>query len=92
MCHRSGPMNRSRLSDAAFVAPDGQNAVAVRDLTEALVDQLLSQLTGASERPPLPIDPDVPHASIPANSTDATELLTQIETIVNGSMNPADPE
>ncbi|MFB6155395.1 MAG: aspartate aminotransferase family protein [Haloferacaceae archaeon] len=84
-------MNRSELPEAGFVDPSGANAGAVRDLAEAVLDQLLSQLETADERPPLPDDPAVPPADIPDSPRTAAALLCDLEAVVDGSMNPAHP-
>ncbi|SFR66872.1 pyridoxal phosphate-dependent decarboxylase family protein [Halogeometricum limi] len=84
-------MNRSALPDAGFIDPSGANDEAVRDLTERVVDGLLAQLTGASERSPLPDDPTSLSAAIPDESRESAELLADLEAAVEGSMNPAAP-
>jgi glutamate/tyrosine decarboxylase-like PLP-dependent enzyme len=84
-------MRRSALPDGAFVDPHGENADAVREFVESILDQLLSQLTSASDRSPLPIDPTVPAGEIPEHPSETPSLLNDIEAIVEGSMNPAHP-
>jgi hypothetical protein len=84
-------MRRSALPDGAFVDPHGENADAVREFVESVLDQLLSQPTSASDRSPLPIDPTVPAGEIPEHPSETPSLLNDIEAIVEGSMNPAHP-
>jgi glutamate/tyrosine decarboxylase-like PLP-dependent enzyme len=84
-------MRRSALPDGAFVDPHGENADAVQEFVESVLDQLLSQLTSASDRSPLPADSTVPAAEIPEHSSETASLLNDIEAIVEESMNPAHP-
>jgi L-2,4-diaminobutyrate decarboxylase len=77
------------LPPAAFVDPAGENAEAVRDLVEPVLDELLDQLTSAGERSPLPGDPTVPRADVPASSRGNEALAADLATVVEGSMNPA---
>lgn len=84
-------MNRSELPPAAFVDPAGENGDAVRDLVEPVLDQLLDQLTGAADRSPLPADPTVPRAGVPASGRESEALAADLATVVDGSMNPAHP-
>lgn len=84
-------MDRSGLPDAAFVDPSGGNAEAVRDLAEGVLDQLLTQLETADDRSPLPEESSVPSAAIPESSRSHADLIDDLETIVDGSMNPSHP-
>jgi glutamate/tyrosine decarboxylase-like PLP-dependent enzyme len=84
-------MNRSNSPETGFVNPGGDNAEAVRDLVEDVVDQLLEQLETAQDRSPLPDDSTIPEVSIPASPRSQNDLLSELETIVSGSMNPAHP-
>jgi glutamate/tyrosine decarboxylase-like PLP-dependent enzyme len=84
-------MNRSALPDAAFVDPTGENADAVRDLADAVLDRLLDQLATAKQRSPLPDEPTVPAAEIPDTARDTDGILDDLDDIVAGSMNPAHP-
>jgi L-2,4-diaminobutyrate decarboxylase len=84
-------MDRSVLPEGAFVAPDGDNASVVRTVTKTVINQLLDQLTAATERSPLPLEPAVPAADIPETSQPFDAILDEMETIVAESMNPAHP-
>ena len=84
-------MNHSHLPDAAFIDPSGSNADAVHDLAEDVLDQLLGQLGAADDRSPLPIESTAPAVTIPESSQSQDDLLDDLETIVDGSMNPAHP-
>ena len=84
-------MNRSHAPDTAFIDPSGNNADAVRDLAEDVLDQLLGQLEAADDRSPLPTESTAPAVTIPESSQSQKDLLDDLETIVDGSMNPAHP-
>jgi glutamate/tyrosine decarboxylase-like PLP-dependent enzyme len=84
-------MNRSELPEAAFIDPSGANTDAVRDLTEMVVDQLLGQLEAAGDRSPLPSEATIPSVTIPDSARSHDDLLSDLETVVEGSMNPAHP-
>lgn len=84
-------MNRSDVPETAFVDPRGGNAEAVRELAEDVLDRLLVQLETAGDRSPLPEESGVPSATIPASPRAPGELLDDLETVVEGSMNPAHP-
>jgi L-2,4-diaminobutyrate decarboxylase len=84
-------MNRSNSPETGFINPGGDNAEAVQDLVEDVVDQLLKQLETAEDRSPLPDDSTIPEVSIPASPRSQNDLLDDLETIVSGSMNPAHP-
>jgi len=84
-------MNRSNTPQAAFIDPSGGNAEAVRDFAEDVLDQLLGQLGTADDRSPLPEVSVIPSVMFPDSSRPHGDLLTDLETIVTGSMNPAHP-
>ncbi|OYR49805.1 aspartate aminotransferase family protein [Halorubrum sp. Ea1] len=84
-------MNRSNSPEAGFIDPSGDNAEDVRNLAEDVVDQLLGQLVGAQDRSPLPDDPTIPEVSIPVSPRSQNDLLSDLDMIVAGSMNPAHP-
>ena len=84
-------MNQSELPDAAFIDPSGANAEAVRGLAEDVLDQLLTQLETADDRSPLPDQGTVPSAAVPESPRSQAELLGRLDTVVEGSMNPAHP-
>jgi glutamate/tyrosine decarboxylase-like PLP-dependent enzyme len=84
-------MNRSDLPDSGFIDPHGANAEAVRHLAEDLLDQLLTQLEAADDRSPLPEASDALSAAIPQSPRSQDDLLDDLETAVEGSMNPAHP-
>lgn len=69
-------MNRTECQPGAFIAPDGENAAAVRELYERFSDLLLSELTSATDRRPLPTEPLVPDAS-PAFSRLEADLVDE---------------
>lgn len=84
-------MNRSELPDGAFIGPSGENVEAVRDIAEEILDQLLTQLETADGRSPLPEQSTAPSAAIPQSPRSQEDLLGDLETVVEGSMNPAHP-
>jgi len=84
-------MDRSNTPEAGFIDPSGTNAAAVRDLAESVLDQLLGQLEAADGRSPLPEESTAPAATIPDSPRSQGDLLDDLETIVEGSMNPAHP-
>ncbi|WP_396613120.1 pyridoxal phosphate-dependent decarboxylase family protein [Haloferax sp. S1W] len=84
-------MDRSPLPRDAFVDPSGANSEAIRELTEEVFDRLLTQLSTAAHRSPLPDDQETPSAQIPETPQPLDVLLEKLEDIVDGSMNPAHP-
>lgn len=82
-------MDRSDLPEAGFVDRSGANAVC--DLAEDVVDRLLGQLEGADDRSPLPETSTAPSATLPTDPRSKDELLEDLETVVENSMNPANP-
>lgn len=84
-------MNRSNSPEAGFIDPSGENADAVQNLAEDVVDQLLGQLAVAEDRSPLPDDSTIPEVSIPESPRSQNSLLSDLDMIVDGSMNPAHP-
>lgn len=84
-------MNRSELPESAFVDPSGANADVVRGLAKGVLDQLLTQLEAADNQSPLPEESTTLSATIPSSSRSRSDLLSDLETIVDGSMNPAHP-
>ena len=84
-------MHRSNSPETGFINPGGDNVEAVQELVEDVVDQLLDQLGAAQDRSPLPDDSTIPEGRIPASPRSQNDLLSDLETIVAGSMNPAHP-
>jgi len=84
-------VNRSNAPDTGFIDPSGANADAIQDLAEDVLDQLLGQLGAAADRSPLPDESAAPADTIPESSRSRTDLLSDLETIVEESMNPAHP-
>jgi glutamate/tyrosine decarboxylase-like PLP-dependent enzyme len=84
-------MDRKELPETAFVSPDGANAEAVREVSEAVLDAVLESLTTAADRSPLPEEPAVPDAVVPERARSVASLLADVETLMSGSMNPAHP-
>lgn len=84
-------MGTDELPEAAFVAPDGSNAEAVRELSERALDAVLEALTTATDRSPLPEGPAVPDVTLPEDPRDTAVLLADVERVMAGSMNPAHP-
>jgi len=84
-------MNWSELPSAAFIDPSGANAKAVRKLAEDVLNQLLTTLETADERSPLPDESTAPTAMIPESPRSQSDVLSELGTVVEGSMNPAHP-
>jgi len=84
-------MNQSALPNGAFIDPSGENTERVRDLAEDVLDQLLTRLETADERSPLPEQSTAPSVAIPQSPRSQDDLLDDLETVVEGSMNPAHP-
>ncbi|KAA9396496.1 aspartate aminotransferase family protein [Haloarcula sp. CBA1130] len=84
-------MNRSNSPETGFIDPSGANDEAVRDLAENVLDQLLDQLGTAEDRSPLPNESTIPSVTLPESPRSEGDLLGDLETIVEGSMNPAHP-
>ena len=84
-------MNRSHVPETAFIDPGGNNADSVHDIAEEVLDQLFEQLEGAEDRSPLPTESTPPAVTIPESPQTHEDLLDDLETIVDGSMNPAHP-
>ena len=84
-------MRTDELPETAFVAPDGANAEAVRELSGAVLDEVLEALTTATDRSPLPEDPTVPEATIPEAGHSGEVLLEGMKGVMAGSMNPHHP-
>ncbi len=62
-------MNRSNSPETGFIDPRGDNAEAIRDLTENVLDQLLEQLGAAEKRLPLPAESTIPMGGDPRITT-----------------------
>jgi glutamate/tyrosine decarboxylase-like PLP-dependent enzyme len=84
-------MRRDELPEAAFVAPDGENAEAARELSEAVLDAVLEALTTATDRSSLPDDPAVPDVTVPDTGRPGEALVAETERVMAGSMNPHHP-
>jgi len=84
-------VEQSALPEASFVDPSGANTEAIRELADGVVDRLLTQPETADERSPLPAESTAPTATIPESAHSRDDLLSELELIVEGSMNPAHP-
>lgn len=84
-------MERSESPDTVFIDPTGANADAVRSLAEAVLDRLYAQLSTADSRSPLPTAGSVPAAEPPDDPQGLDSLFAALDTIIEGSMNPAHP-
>ena len=84
-------MNRDECPPGAFIAPDGRNRDAVRELYERFADLLLAETTTATDRSPFPADVSVPEAETPDTPLDPATLEARTAEVIEGSMNPAHP-
>jgi len=75
----------------AFVHPAGHNRAQLEPLVQQAVDHILAYLTSAAAASPLPPVTQVPGPPLPAEPTDLEDLLTDLQTIMAQSMNPAHP-
>lgn len=87
-------MDRSRLPRTAFASPDTRQQALDAWADDAL-DRMLTHLSNAAARPPLPDRDDhfgveeVP--IVPEQSVPETALLDEAEALLQGAMNPAHP-
>ena len=84
-------LHKSNLANAAFIHPQGQNQAAVAQLVQQVVDLLLSEMGAARERSPLPPLTQLPNHTIPTEGIAEPELLNQLNSIIQQSMNAAHP-
>ena len=85
-------MDRSQLPSSAFIHPTGENRQDVEKLAHQILERLLSHLTNATERSPLPDPIEItPLATIPETPLNESLLLDQLDRILTASMNVANP-
>jgi len=84
-------MEPSALPEPAFIHPSGDNAAAVAQLVQRVVDLLLTEMGQAGTRSPLPPLTQLPGHKIPSQGIPEAELLTQLKDIIQQSMNAAHP-
>lgn len=90
-------MDRTNLPSSAFIDPTGANRPEIDHLVYGIVAQLVSHLSNAAARSPLP-DPSLLNtaaiaemATIPPYPVDENQLLQQLQRLMAGAMNPAHP-
>ncbi len=86
-----GSVDRSEVPPSAFTDPVGADEGPPREFVESAVDALLTACASAGDRSPLPADPAVPSAEIPETGRPPRALIDDLETLIEGSMNPAHP-
>ncbi|MEM9007503.1 MAG: aminotransferase class I/II-fold pyridoxal phosphate-dependent enzyme [Cyanobacteria bacterium P01_F01_bin.86] len=83
-------MDRSQLPATAFIDPAGTNREAIKALADQFLTRLMTHLSQASDRAPLP-EPmamtDLAHMS--PTPLEETQLLAQVDQILAASMNAA---
>jgi len=85
-------MDLTPLPIAAFIAPDGKNFAAVAQLCQQVMDLVLTEASQAEMRSPLPPGTDLGlPIAIPSDPTPEAELLSQLQMIIQQSMNAAHP-
>ncbi|MFW5748741.1 MAG: pyridoxal phosphate-dependent decarboxylase family protein [Chloroflexota bacterium] len=84
-------MKRDALPVDAFIAPDGQNADAVRKTLHRLLDVVIDHMTTATDRPPMPDQAALPELSIADTGTDGDGLGALVDQLFAGAMNPLHP-
>ena len=83
------------LPDSAFIYPDGTNRAEVEALLHKAVTLLITEMTQAQQRSPLPdaiaVEQLSEWAKIPERSVDAEQLLEIVRSQLKQSMNAAHP-
>lgn len=85
-------MNHPVLSLTAFIAPDGKNQEQVKRLAQQVLDLVLTHLTTATQRSPLPefsVEFDASH--LLAGPVPEPLLLDNLQHLLAACMNPAHP-
>jgi glutamate/tyrosine decarboxylase-like PLP-dependent enzyme len=85
-------MDRSQLPPTAFVDPTGENYQEVEKLAHQVISQILSHLSQAGERSPLPSPIEITDlAIIPEAPIHESVLIEQLGRVLAASMNVATP-
>ncbi len=84
-------LQQSGLPNTAFIHPQGKNQADVAQLVQQVVDLLLGEMGTAAERSPLPQLTRLPSHNIPNEGIPEAELLAQLKSIIQQSMNAAHP-
>ena len=83
-------MNRSTLPSSAFIDPHGKNRADIEQLIQQFVSLLVPYLTEAARRSPLPSS-TTDDVAIPETTVRMEELLDDLRSLIEGSMNLAHP-
>jgi glutamate/tyrosine decarboxylase-like PLP-dependent enzyme len=83
-------MNRSAFPSSAFIDPRGKNRDEIEHVIQQVMFLLLPYLTEAAERSPLP-NTDLPEVGIPETTLEMDQLLNNLRSVIEASMNPAHP-
>ena len=84
-------MKKSQIPPAAFVDPRGTNKKEVERIAQKVLQLVLTHLQTAAARPPLPKDALFPIVSMTDVPIAEDELLAQLQSILDNSMNAANP-
>lgn len=85
-------MNQTQFPSSAFIDPRGENKAEIDQLAQQVFGILLSHLQTASISSPLPQTTPLPFPiEIPDQPISEHEILNQLQTILAGSMNAANP-
>jgi glutamate/tyrosine decarboxylase-like PLP-dependent enzyme len=89
---REAAVNRSEISDLAFIDPAGGNRESVEALFRKALAIILASTAGAGERAPIPRvkASDIPDI-VPEEPLAEDELLAQLEAALSRCVNPAHP-
>jgi glutamate/tyrosine decarboxylase-like PLP-dependent enzyme len=88
---QSGTSAAPLLPDSSFIHPNGDNQAVVTEFVQSVVDLLLSEMSNAGDRSPFPNLSQLPTHEIPNQGMDERELLSQLQGIIQQSMNAAHP-
>ncbi|MEM7769944.1 MAG: aminotransferase class I/II-fold pyridoxal phosphate-dependent enzyme [Cyanobacteria bacterium P01_A01_bin.37] len=85
-------MDRSQLPMTAFIDPTGGNRQQVDALAQQVLTRLVTHLSQAGDRPPIPTPLEVVGlATIPDTPVEESQLLDSLDQILSTSMNAANP-
>ena len=87
-----GAVKRTELPENAFIDPFGRNEEKIENLLSEALVSVLSYASTAATRPPMPLEPfSIPKMLFPEEAVPSKELLLQLERLLQGAMNEANP-
>ncbi|MEM9542077.1 MAG: pyridoxal-dependent decarboxylase, partial [Cyanobacteria bacterium P01_E01_bin.42] len=85
-------MQRSQLPKTAFIDPLGGNRAEIEQLFQQVLELVLNHLHNAGDRSPLPSASSFPNKiTIPDTPLAENEIVEQLQSILAGAMNAANP-